>query len=262
MINFFRKKRKTLADENKALKYTRYAIGEIVLVVVGILIALQINTWNINRINSVKEIEYLSGLKNDLEKQVTDLELVKSFCDDIINQSETVLAEYNSKTSLKDIDSLNTKLSFLMYSRHFPDIRTTFNELNSTGQLNLIQNKKLRSQIIEFYQNSSKHYISINGNIKDVFYAHVFPVLKASIIIQLKDFGLQVTKFNENEFELKMRDQLKQGSYQSPSTFEIINAVSARIITEAANRNYIESSLEEAKTLLIDLETELKKENE
>ena len=42
MINFFRKKRKKMADDNKALKYTRYAIGEIVLVVIGILIALQI----------------------------------------------------------------------------------------------------------------------------------------------------------------------------------------------------------------------------
>ena len=46
MINFFRRIRKQLADDNKPLKYARYAIGEIVLVVVGILIALQINNWN------------------------------------------------------------------------------------------------------------------------------------------------------------------------------------------------------------------------
>jgi len=46
MIPFFRKIRKTLADDNKPIKYFRYAIGEIVLVVIGILIALQINNWN------------------------------------------------------------------------------------------------------------------------------------------------------------------------------------------------------------------------
>ncbi len=46
MINFFRKTRKKLADDNKPLKYARYAIGEIVLVVVGILIALSINNWH------------------------------------------------------------------------------------------------------------------------------------------------------------------------------------------------------------------------
>ena len=46
MINFFRKISKQLADDNKPLKYLRYAIGEILLVVIGILIALQINAWN------------------------------------------------------------------------------------------------------------------------------------------------------------------------------------------------------------------------
>ncbi len=49
MINFFRKTRKKLADDNKPLKYARYAIGEIVLVVIGILIALSINNWNEGR---------------------------------------------------------------------------------------------------------------------------------------------------------------------------------------------------------------------
>ena len=50
MINYFRKIRKKMADDNKPLKYMRYAIGEILLVVIGILIALQINTANQNRI--------------------------------------------------------------------------------------------------------------------------------------------------------------------------------------------------------------------
>jgi len=48
MIPFFRKIRKTLADDNKPIKYMRYAIGEIVLVVIGILMALQISEWNTN----------------------------------------------------------------------------------------------------------------------------------------------------------------------------------------------------------------------
>ena len=55
MIGFFRKIRKQLADDNKPLKYMRYAIGEIVLVVIGILIALSINNWNEQRITKEKE---------------------------------------------------------------------------------------------------------------------------------------------------------------------------------------------------------------
>ena len=258
MIKFFRKIRQNLLMENRTAKYFKYAIGEIVLVVIGILIALQINTWNINRINANLEIEYLIGLKNDLENQVRDLEEVKNFSNNINNQAEAILAAYNLKNSLKDIDSFNTKISQIMYSRSFPDIRTTFNELNSTGQLKLIQNKKLRSQVIEFYQNSSEHYNSIQGNIKEVFYPHVFPVLKSSVIIQVKDFGYEATKFDEDEFEQKMRNQLKQDSFQPPTTFEIINAISTRIIIENSTRKYLESSLEEAKSLLLKLETELK----
>ncbi|WP_299164811.1 DUF6090 family protein, partial [uncultured Eudoraea sp.] len=55
MINFFRRIRKKLADDNKPLKYMRYAIGEIVLVVIGILIALSINNWNDYRKDRIEE---------------------------------------------------------------------------------------------------------------------------------------------------------------------------------------------------------------
>jgi len=73
MIPFFRKLRKQLADDNKPLKYMRYAIGEIVLVVVGILIALQINNWNEQRksrkveTNILKEL--LATTQSDLQFQ-------------------------------------------------------------------------------------------------------------------------------------------------------------------------------------------------
>jgi len=68
MINFFRKIRKQLADDNKPLKYARYAIGEIVLVVIGILIALSINNLNEYRKDREKEQKVLETLINNLER--------------------------------------------------------------------------------------------------------------------------------------------------------------------------------------------------
>jgi hypothetical protein len=66
MIPFFRKIRKKMADDNKPLKYMRYAVGEIVLVVIGILIALQINTWNQSRMKQKLMASYEISLMNDL----------------------------------------------------------------------------------------------------------------------------------------------------------------------------------------------------
>ena len=73
MTPFFRRIRQKLANENKFLKYSRYAIGEIVLVVVGILIALQINNWNQNRIQQNQIKTQLHNLKNSLALDVESL---------------------------------------------------------------------------------------------------------------------------------------------------------------------------------------------
>ena len=62
MIGFFRRIRKKLANQNKFIHYSRYAVGEILLVVIGILIALQVNTWNEARKTRNKELNYLSNI--------------------------------------------------------------------------------------------------------------------------------------------------------------------------------------------------------
>lgn len=66
MIKFFRKIRQNLIAENKSIKYFNYAVGEIILVVVGILIALQINNWNENRKTLLQEITILNNIKEDI----------------------------------------------------------------------------------------------------------------------------------------------------------------------------------------------------
>ncbi len=66
MINLFRNVRRKLADDNRPLKYMRYAIGEIVLVVIGILIALQINNWNEERKVKIEEQIILKDLIRSL----------------------------------------------------------------------------------------------------------------------------------------------------------------------------------------------------
>ncbi len=66
-----------MADDNKPMKYMRYAIGEITLVVIGILIALQINNWNEDRMLKSSVTVYLNSLKEDIENDIRALESQK-----------------------------------------------------------------------------------------------------------------------------------------------------------------------------------------
>ncbi|MGB5384342.1 MAG: DUF6090 family protein, partial [Lutimonas sp.] len=103
MINFHRKTRKKLANENRFVKYWRYAIGEIVLVVIGILIALQINNWNTKRLENRQEQKILKILHDEftynaieLQRNIDKSTLTKSKIDSLlffIDHPEIVLAE-------------------------------------------------------------------------------------------------------------------------------------------------------------------------
>ena len=74
MINFFKKIKQQLLTENRFSKYLVYAIGEIVLVVIGILIALQLNNWNEVRKIRIQEIKTLKELRSDLLQNINDID--------------------------------------------------------------------------------------------------------------------------------------------------------------------------------------------
>jgi hypothetical protein len=80
MINFFRKIRKRLADQNKPLKYFRYAVGEIVLVMVGILLALQVNNWNENRKDQSELRNIFQNILQDMKGNQFYLEQGRKIC--------------------------------------------------------------------------------------------------------------------------------------------------------------------------------------
>ena len=147
MLPFFRKIRYRLAKDNQFLKYSRYAIGEIVLVVVGILIALYINNWNEERKERVKEEHDLTQLKGEF--QVTQKELSR-----VIAKTSDVEKITNLLLSLKEISTesiSNEELdSLILRSRGytiFMSSESTIIELISTGNLGLIRNDTLRSYL-------------------------------------------------------------------------------------------------------------------
>ena len=109
MIKFFRHIRKKLADDNKPMKYLRYAIGEIVLVMLGILLALQVNNWNENRKVQKNEIKLVEQLLEDakadsvfFESRVLFQKIRDTLFNDIINVSKNISVDSISKRRVND----------------------------------------------------------------------------------------------------------------------------------------------------------------
>ena len=218
--------------------------------VIGILIALHINNWNQNRINSSKEQVYLIGLKNDLEKQIIEFKGRDRIYNFLINKGESILEDFGKKGKLIEIDSINAKLSFMMYDITFPSVNTTFNELNTTGQLNLIKEKALRSNIIKYYQNAEESKVSVNNNVNEVFYGHIFPYIKSIIIIHPENFNMEYEKVNKELIEAQLNTTFKNNLSDPSKVFEIVNAITLKIIQIKTNKGSIQSATKNAESLL------------
>ena len=147
MIKFFSKIRYSLIEQNKSGKYFKYAIGEIILVVIGVLIALSINNWNENRKNSIKEIQFLEGFKNDLMANKTELNRVIRKAEITSNSSDSIL-----KLKRRELESLGIKsfVRFMMDAAGFAVCQTqegTIQGIMGSGNLDVISNDSIRLAI-------------------------------------------------------------------------------------------------------------------
>ncbi len=206
MIKFFRKIRQKLLSENKISKYLIYAVGEIILVVIGILIALQVNNWNINRINYEKETFYLQNLKIDLKNQSREIDKRLENAQEILTILDTINSSYRKTGSYTKIEDFNKNLFQTLAAVDFELHINTFNELNSTGQIALIDNDKLRATILSTFQNVIEASDIITNNYKLVFYPNAFPVISSLIDFSYPShLSLAIeNKLNNIDTELKL----------------------------------------------------------
>ncbi|MEH6536964.1 MAG: DUF6090 family protein [Psychroserpens sp.] len=153
MIKFFRKIRHDLMEQNKTGKYFKYAIGEIILVVIGILIALQINNWSEGIKNGNTEQEFYKEILSDLEKDNIKLEGLTEFYNNRIEHAGWLL-----KKVRKPIGSIN-KLEFgqhvePLYIGPIPVIfNSSFEAAKSSGAFALFENKEILKQLNQYYTN-------------------------------------------------------------------------------------------------------------
>jgi Family of unknown function (DUF6090) len=149
MIKFFRRIRQNLLTENKFSKYLLYAIGEIILVVIGILIALSINNWNEAQKSKLIETALLQDFKKGLEFDILQMDSISAQYDRATISLKTVLKHLEENLPYtKEIDThfFNTTLLY-----DSGGLTVSAYETLKSGGLNLISSKEILDQIISVY---------------------------------------------------------------------------------------------------------------
>ncbi len=157
MINFFRGLRRRLLAENNVSRYLLYAVGEIILVVIGILIALQINNWNQDRLDRNEEQNYYRNIKRQLTEDQHGI--IGS-----VDYNNLYLAQYGYATGIiaqndrTAVDTLAKITLNLMKTSDFHRQSNIYESLVNSGEIKLLRNQ----EIIEGLQRLEETYIYMN----------------------------------------------------------------------------------------------------
>lgn len=240
MIKFFRHFRKSLLMENKTGRYFKYAFGEIILVVIGILIALQINTWNENRKLEVEELNLLTEVKTNLE---TTLE---NFIRDSLYNFNTIQL-YNRINFYVEADlPYHTELdsafaAFTLWTSPFAT-SSAYKTLENKG-LGIIKNKNLKNKIVDLYD------VQITSLRIDIDQAEW--VLNQSITVPF--FSKNIRRINNislNTSRPNSFEDLKQND-------EFLNIISMLIRQRRKGLEYYKEIIIAIKQVIQDIEQEL-----
>jgi len=148
MIHFFRRIRQKLLSENRLTRYLLYAIGEIVLVMIGILLALQINNWNESRKQKKLERSILSEMKENLLNDQSDIHRNLAFDSTNYEATLRVLNHLEGKEPLTE--ELRENYGKIGWGSLFAENTSAYENLKSLG-FNLISNQQLREKITFLY---------------------------------------------------------------------------------------------------------------
>jgi len=147
MIKFFRHIRKQLLSENKTAKYFKYAIGEIILVMVGILLALQVSNWNQDRKDRISERKLLDNIHRDFVQNKVKFDTIKA-----VNYRN--LTNLDSIVALLPIDSImwqkSRKFRDALKTETYNPYSSTVDALINSNSLELIQDQELQRYLVSW----------------------------------------------------------------------------------------------------------------
>ena len=147
MISFFKKIRQKLLSQNRVTRYLAYALGEILLVVIGILIALQVNNYREAQQTKSRETAFLHGLRSDLLLNLDELQRsIDRYSR--AGRSAEVMISYFEGAPITNTDSVNFHTMEVLYWDPFIRNNSTLREMISSGSLGILSDDSLKNELL------------------------------------------------------------------------------------------------------------------
>lgn len=266
MIKLFRNIRRNLLNEGKTSRYFKYAIGEIILVVIGILIALQINNWNELQKQKNQETIYLQNLHTDVMSQIVALESYIEFEKIIIEDCNVIIKNYERYKGFVDMDSMYPRLNDLTVRWTFNNLNATLLEMINSGQINLISNPELKKELTEFNQLINRFLANTQNNNTNLVDNLIVPNIINNTNYASAGYSEKMTDkfktFYPTEFMLVEDPELKNLALQNLNDpqfkLRLINSIVFRRAMASIQKAGNESLRENALQLKQHIENELK----
>ena len=251
MIKFFRKIRQNLLSEGKTGNYLKYAIGEIVLVVIGILIALQINNWNQKYRNDRLANIFLTDFKQDLEKDVESLKRRIANNNQMSSSIDSILFTLANKKDLskKEYLTFMELNASLVYESYFIPEKITLRQFEASNNASILSSKKLKNKLFEYYSENDRN--EMNGEKSTQLYQHLFISKEISMPLFSGDLLSDISGSNLEKSNVVLKDLVMNPSY-------IWALKGKKSITNGQTYQY-EKIMTLAENLIISIDSELKK---
>ncbi len=192
-----------MADDNKPMKYMRYAIGEIVLVVIGILIALQINNWNEERKDNNNKKVFKQALIEDLKKDTAHLNIhIKNAEIFIKNFKETTVKLEKSDVTIDTVIKLYTIRGIPQMGLEPPN-KTTFESLMQTGNIKVFNEDEIE-RLMAFYDEIKLRYFLVE-------YGYNYSWEKSQELSDM--FGFLSKKEKDSPVYIMLRENMNESEF-------------------------------------------------
>lgn len=185
MIKFFRKIRYNLVDQNKTGKYLKYAIGEIILVVIGIIIALQVNNWNESRKNRILEQDYYCRILDDFNLEQRHIEEYQTIANQKIEAAKQLLNDMY-RSDKENYTLMNNWIDTQRLPVYVPR-RVAFDDLKTSGNFKLLKDVNIKNSLALYYDDLENILRQMNQN-RDFLVQRSYPEDPVEFGIQELDY--------------------------------------------------------------------------